>query len=171
MRLRTLLWLPLLLALVAPGFAAAAQKWGIAHEKAVNLRGQVVDLLCELTGDCTPDCGAGRRQLGLLTSEGTLYPAVKSNVFFAGATLDLLPYCGREVTVDGLLIENPAMTLLFVQNLRGSGREEWKPARAFIEDWERRNGPAREWWREDPKVKAVIARDGVFGIPGLEPAE
>ncbi len=170
MRLRVLLWLPLLL-LLTGGNAFAAQKWGIPHEKPVILRGQVVDLLCVAAGDCAPDCGAGRRQLGLLTAEGTLYPAVKSNVFFAGATLDLLPYCGREVTVDGLVIENPAMTLLFVQSLRGSGEAEWKPARAFIEDWETRNGPAREWWREDPKVKAVIARDGVFGIPGLEPAD
>ncbi len=165
-----LAWLPLLLLLLAPG-AAAAQSWGIPHEKPVILRGQVVDLLCALTGDCTPECGAGRRQLGLLTAEGKLYPAVKSNVFFAGATLDLLPYCGREVTVDGLLIENPAMTLLFVQSLRGSGEEKWKPTRAFVEDWTARNGPAREWWREDPTVKAVIARDGVFGIPGLEPGK
>ncbi len=167
---RALVRLALVL-LLAPGAAFAAQTWGIPHEKPVVLRGEVVDLLCELAGECTPDCGGGRRQLGLVTAEGRLYPAVKGEVFFAGATLDLLPYCGREVMVDGLVIENPAMTLLFVQKLRGSSREKWKPARAFIEDWRRRNGPAREWWRADPLVREVIARDGVFGIPGLEPEE
>ncbi len=167
---RPLSWLPLLL-LLAGGNAFAAQSWGIPHEKPVILRGEVVDLLCALTGDCPEDCGGGRRQLGLVTEEGRLYPAVKDNVFFAGATLDLLPYCGRQVMVDGLVIENPAMTLLFVQRLRGSSKEAWKPARAFIEDWTARNGPSKEWWRNDPEVKAVIARDGVFGIPGLQPEE
>ncbi len=164
------LWLALLLLLV-PAAGRAAQGWGIPHEKPTIVQGKVTDLLCALTGDCPEDCGGGRRQLSIVTAGGKLYPAVKGNVFFAGATLDLLPYCGREVMVDGLVIENPAMTLLFVQNLRGSGREKWKPARAFLEDWTRRNGSSNEWWRNDPKVKEVIARDGVFGIPGLEPEE
>lgn len=149
--------------------ARAADAWGIENEKPMELNATVVDIACRLTGDCPADCGAGRRQLGLLTDEGRLLPAAKGNVFFAGATVDLLPYCGRKVMTDGLLIESPAMPLYFVQSLRESPAEPWRPAEAFLTAWKAGNGEAEEWWRADPTIKAAIAKDGVLGIPGTAP--
>lgn len=159
----------LLLWLLAAFPAQAAQLWGIAHEKPVVVAGEVVDLLCALTGDCPADCGAGRRQLGILTPQGRLVPAVKGDVFFAGAVQDLLPWCRRKVMADGLLIENPKATLFFVQNVRGSSREKWKPAKAFLDWWRAHYGDGQRWWEDDPRVKAELERSGVFGIPGLAP--
>ncbi len=149
--------------------ALAADPWGLDNEKEVLITGTVVDLLCTVAGDCPPDCGAGSRQLGLLDEAGRLYLAAKGNVFFAGAVVDLLPHCGATVTADGLLIENPAMPLLFVQYLKGPGDAEAASADAFLTRWTAENGEADEWWRADPMVKSAIAENGVFGIPGLEP--
>lgn len=149
--------------------ARAADPWGLDNEKEVLVTGTVVDLLCTLAGDCPPDCGGGTRQLGILDADGRLYPAAKGNVFFAGAVPDLLPHCGATVTVDGLLIENPAMPLLFVQYLKGPDDAEALPADAFLTEWTARNGEADEWWRADPDARAAIAENGVFGIKGLEP--
>ena len=163
--------LPLALTLSAATPALSADAWGIEGEKEVLIEGKVVDLLCELAGDCAADCGAGTRQLGILDKDGRLYPAAKGNVFFAGATVDLLPHCGKPVTVDGLLIESPRMPILFVQSLKGEGDAELKPATAFQTDWTARNGDAPEWFRADPTIKAVIEADGVFGIKGLKPSE
>ena len=87
--------------------AGAAQKWGIDGEMTAQFEAQVVDLLCELNGDCPEACGAGKRQLGLLRDDGRLLLAVKSNTLFAGATLDLLPYCGQRIEVDGRVAERP----------------------------------------------------------------
>lgn len=155
--------LPLLLATPA----LAADGWGIEHEELVTLDGTVVDLLCTLKGDCAPDCGGGKRQLGLLTGDGKLLAAAKGNVFFAGAAVDLAPLCGQTITVDGLLIANPAMSLLFIQNLKTAADAELKPADGFITEWTAKNGAADEWFRADPQVKATIEANGVLGIPGL----
>ncbi len=149
--------------------ARAGDPWGLQYEKVVSMKARVVDLLCTIKADCPAACGGGKRQLGLLTGDGKLLPAVKSATLFAGAALDLLPYCGKEIVVDGLLIENPAMTLYFPQALRESADEPWRPTEAFDSAWTARNGKAEEWFRADPGVKAVIAADGVFGIRGLEP--
>lgn len=129
----------------------------------------MVDLLCELTRDCPPDCGGGARQLGLRTREGRLLPLAKGAVNFADGVPDLLPFCGRPLQVDGLLIESPAMPLLFVQNLRERADAPWRPAIAFQAVWEAWHSEAEEWFRADPAVKAVIAADGVLGVPGLRP--
>lgn len=157
------------LALLVADHGRAADSWGLENEKPMEIRGKVVDLLCELSGDCPAGCGQGKRQLGILTAEGRLVPAAKGNVFFAGAVPDLLPMCGREVHADGLLLENPAMTLYFVQYLKTAPDAAFMPADAFLKAWKATNGEAEEWWRADPTVQAEIARDGVFGIPGLKP--
>ncbi len=118
----------LLAGLSAPP-ASAADLWGIEGEKAVLLKGRVVDLLCEVGKVCAPDCGGGRRQLGLVDGTGRLYPAAKGNTLFAGAVADLAPYCGREVEVDGLVIESPRMHLLFVQKLKAPATPTSAPPR------------------------------------------
>ena len=149
--------------------AKAADGWGIENEKEVEVEATVVDIACQLTGDCPENCGGGKRQLGLLTGDGKLRAAVKATTLFAGPHLDLLPYCGRKVFADGLLIENPAMTIFMVQNLRDSKDEKLRTTDAFQKDWTARNGKAEEWMRADPAVKKVIAEKGVLGIKGLEP--
>lgn len=148
--------------------AWAADGWGIPNEKEVEIEATVVDIACTLKGDCPANCGDGKRQLGLLTPDGKLRLAAKGATNFAGAVHDLLPHCGKVVFADGLLIENPALTIFMVQNLRLSKDEPLKPATAFQTDWTKAHGEADEWYRADPNVEKVIEADGVFGIKGLE---
>lgn len=149
--------------------AIAAEPWNIPHEKEVVLKGRVVDALCQLKGRCAPDCGGGKRQLGLVLADGTFRLVAKSNIDFAGATSDLAGYCGREIEADGLLIENPAVTLFFVQRLRERPDQDWIAAERFKAGWEAKNGKTEEWWRADPEANRIIAADGPFGIKGLAP--
>ena len=149
--------------------ASAADGWGIEHEKIVEITGRVVDIACTLKADCPPDCGAGTRQLGLLTPDGKLRAVVKGPVEFAGPVRDLAPFCGKTVQIDGLLIENPAINIVMVQNMRERADQPWTRAEAFSKDWEKANGKAEEWYREDKLVKQVIGEDGVYGVKGLVP--
>ena len=149
--------------------ARAADAWGIEHEKVVEITGRVVDLACTLKGDCPPECGAGKRQLGLLTPDGKLRAVVKGPVEFAGPVRDLMRYCGKTVQVDGLLIENPAIHIVMLQNIRERPDQPYVKAEQFAKDWETANGKAEEWYRDDRIVKDVIGADGVYGIKGLVP--
>jgi len=153
--------------------AQAAEEWGIDHEKVTRTDGKVVDLLCEVTGDCTKSCGAGKRQLGLLTDDGRLIPVVKNFEPFAGATAELIQSCGKRVSLDGLLIEDPLMPLFVVQFKKPLPDGKWSRANWFGKEWSKANGgkAAGQWFRMDPQVKAVLKKDGVFGIPGLKPEE
>ena len=56
-------------------------------------KAKIVDILCELTGDCAEKCGAGKRQMGLIReADGVLVLAAKnSQASFNGATVDLYP--------------------------------------------------------------------------------
>lgn len=157
------------LAALAPAPSRAAELWGLENEKIATFPAKVVDLLCEVGGPpCPPDCGGGRRQLGLLDAEGKLRAAVKGAFEFAGPSADLLPYCGKTIQVDGLLVENPRMTMMFVQAIRETDSQPWQPTEGFRKAWEAKNGDPQDWVRKDPQVKAIIAADGVFGIPGLK---
>ncbi|WP_342359733.1 hypothetical protein [Terrarubrum flagellatum] len=155
------------LALGAPARAGDLQ--GLDNEQSLALKGTVVDLVCGLTGKCAPGCGGGKRQLGLRADDGKLYATIKSVTDFAGSTADLLPWCGKSVELDGLLIENPRMRVYLVQSIRAGASEPWKPTIAFQEQWSAKNGKADEWYRVDPAVKTIIDADGVYGIKGLEP--
>ena len=150
--------------------ALAAEPWGIPHERPLVLKGRVVDALCHLKGRCAPDCGAGKRQLGVAQADGTYRLIAKGNVDFAAAAPDLIGFCGKEIEADGLLIENPAVTLFFVQGIRAAGSSEpFAPAERFKAEWEARNGKAEEWWRADPEANRILAEDGPLGIKGLVP--
>ncbi|PZN93183.1 MAG: hypothetical protein DCF30_22000 [Hyphomicrobiales bacterium] len=154
----------------AASSASAAEPWGIPHEKPLVLKGRVVDALCHLTGRCAPDCGAGRRQLGIVQADGTYRLVAKGNVDFAAAVPDLIGFCGKEIEADGLLIENPAITLFFVQGVRAAGSSEaFVPTDRFKTEWDARNGKADEWWRADPEARRVLAEDGPLGIKGPTP--
>ncbi len=158
------------LALLA-GPALAAENWDIKHEEKARLTVTVVDIVCELTGDCPENCGAGKRQLGLLTEEGRLIPAAKNFDPVAGAIADLLPFCGRKAVVDGLLIENPKLPMFAVQFKKGAGPDDdWTRANRFGAEWAKANPgkPKGEWFRHDPRIRAKIARTGKLGVAGLE---
>ena len=167
--LRHMLGVAALLAGIPVTPALTAEAWNIPHETATILRGRVVDALCHLKGRCTPDCGGGKRQLGLALADGTFRLVAKSNIDFAGSVRDLIGYCGREIEADGLLIESPAVTLFFAQAVREDPSQPWLPAERFKADWEARNGKAAEWWRADPEASRIIAEDGPYGIKGLRP--
>ncbi|VAV92570.1 hypothetical protein MNBD_ALPHA08-99 [hydrothermal vent metagenome] len=149
----------------------AATEWGIEYEKTTRTEAKVVDLLCEITGNCVPECGAGKRQLGLLFDDGKLVPAVKNFEPFAGATNDLIKYCNKRIVADGLMISNPKMPMFVIQFSRLAPDGKWSRANQFGKDWSKANGgkPSNQWFREDPRIKALIKERGVFGIPGLKP--
>ncbi|HJN59692.1 MAG TPA: hypothetical protein QF630_01480, partial [Alphaproteobacteria bacterium] len=77
--------------------ALAADSWGLPGEEEVRFDAKVIDVLCVLSGDCPPDCGAGKRLLGLLKEGGELVLPIKNGGPFTGAVADLLPHCGEMV--------------------------------------------------------------------------
>jgi len=155
----------------------AAEEWGIEFEEKARFEAKVVDILCELSGNCPDNCGGGKRQLGLLQDDGTLVLPAKNQDIFAGAAADLLPFCGKRVIADGLIIRNPKATLFVLQFKRLAPDGDWSRANWFIRDWAAANGVARDskeaktWFRQDGRIKAIIEKDGVYGIPDLKPAE
>ena len=170
---RTLFILLTVVFSIGTGPAQAAEEWGIDGEKKARFEAKVVDVLCELTGDCPADCGGGKRQLGLLRDDGTLVLAVKNFDIFAGAADDLKGFCNKRIIADGLLINNPKMPLFALQYKKLAPDGKWSRANQFGKDWSKGNGgrKAGQWFRNDPRIKKAIAEKGVFGIPGLKPKE
>lgn len=154
-----------------PGEGGAAEKWGLPDEEVVRFDAQVVDLLCELSGDCPANCGGGARQLALKTNDGNLVLPVKNVVPFAGTAAELIEFCGQRVTADGLLTTNRGATLLFVlQFVRQAPDGKWRRANRFLPKWAEKNGvapdsaQAKRWFRNDPAVKGLIDRQGKLGL-------
>ena len=136
-------------------------------------KAKVVDVLCELTGDCAEKCGSGNRQMGLLReADGKLILAAKnSEGQFQGATVDLSAYCGKTVTVDGLLVGDPNLTstkFYQVHFVQREGSDKWAKAKRWTRMWKRehkdlakKKGP---WFRHDPAVLAEIEAKGWLGL-------
>lgn len=149
-----------------------ARPWSLAGERPARFEARVTDVLCEVSGDCAEDCGGGARQLGLLrAADGALiYPMKNAQPVFTGASVDLQPWCGAAVEVDGLMIENPetrARNVYMVQRIRPAGGGEWFPAQRWTHVWAEENPDAAgegPWFRNDPRVQAEIARDGYLGL-------
>jgi hypothetical protein len=152
-----------------------AKSWILYGEIPALFEAKVVDILCELTGDCADNCGNGDRQLGLLRSvdDVLVFPNKNSQAAFSGATQELLPYCGQQVEVDGLLIDDDfvgATNIYLLQTIRAVGEPEWVKANSWTRVWAENNpdsagsGP---WFRRDPRVLVEIASEGYFGL-GLE---
>ena len=158
---------------VTMGGAYAAKEWGIDGEEIVRADVKVVDLLCEVTGNCVDNCGDGKRQLGLLFDDGRLVPAVKNFDIFAGATDDLIQFCGKRITADGLMINNDKMPLFAIQFKRLAPDGKWSRANQWGKNWSKRNGgkKSNHWFKHDPFVLELVEKDGVLGIPGPEPEE
>ena len=152
-----------------------AKSWNLYAEQPATFEAKVVDVLCQLTGDCPKDCGAGKRQIGLLrTADDVFVLAMKNRqAAFSGAAADLAPYCGQTVQVDGLLLDDPelnARNLYLVQSIRPAGADDWVKANQFTKVWAKEHPEAKgkgPWFRRDPRVNEVIAREGYLGL-GLE---
>ncbi|HEU0221956.1 MAG TPA: hypothetical protein VFR34_07070, partial [Paracoccaceae bacterium] len=161
----------------AQDFSAGSEaaEWGLLGEEKARFEAQVVDILCELAGDCPAECGGGARQPGLLRSDGMLVLPLKNlQPLFSGAATDLAPYCGKAVEVDGLLVGDPDQTQVKfyqIQKIREMASEEWQGTDRFTGAWAEANpdlaAKSGEWFRHDPRVKARIEAEGWFGL-GLE---
>ena len=153
-----------------------ARSWNLSGEETARFEGKVVDALCLLTGDCPADCGAGKRQMGILRSSDGRFLLVNKNgqPAFTGATVDLVPYCGQTVEVDGLLVGDPRVTpglgeakLFQVQTVRVPGAGAAKKTNLWTRDWKRRNpdaGGKGPWFRRDPGVREQIEAHGRLGL-------
>ena len=103
-----------------------AESWGLQNEELAVLEGKVVDILCEVAGDCPQNCGGGARQLGILSSQGKLTPVSKNGqTAFTGAIVDLLPLCNKTVELDGLFAGDGKRKLFLTQFLREKGAANW----------------------------------------------
>lgn len=150
-----------------------AKSWGLLGEEKARFSAKVVDILCEITGDCPADCGGGDRQLGLLraSDDVLVFPMKNGQPLFNGAVADLHPYCGKDVDVDGLLVgdEERAPTKFFmVQFIRDAGAEEWSKADRWTKVWNENHPEVAEqkgqWFRKDPRVQAEIEEHGYLGL-------
>lgn len=160
-------------ALLTSGAARAADSWGLPGEEIVRFEAKVVDVLCELAGDCPAQCGAGTRQLGLLKDDGTLVLPLKNQTFFSGAVDELIDFCAQRVVADGLMVTNRGYTIFALQFVKAAPDGKWRRADRFLSKWAKRNGldpkdkKVKRWFENDPRVEALIARDGKLGL-GLE---
>lgn len=150
--------------------AQAAEEWGLPDEKITRFEAKVVDILCELSGDCPNNCGDGKRQLGLLDGNGKLILPTKNSVIFAGTAAELIDFCGKQVIADGLLTTNRGYTIFALQFVKEAPNGKWRRANRFLPKWAKQNGLApnskktNRWFDHDPNVKAVIAKDGRLGL-------
>jgi len=151
-----------------------ARSWNLYAEVPARFEAKVVDLVCELTGDCPSDCGAGKRQLGLVrTADNVMVlPMKNSQAAFTGAAVELQPFCGQVVEVDGLMIDDPeigANNVYLVQRIKAEGAD-WIKANQWTKNWANEHPEAKgkgPWFRRDPRVNDIIATEGHLGL-GLE---
>jgi hypothetical protein len=105
-----------------------------------------------------------------------ILPNKNAQAAFTGAVVELLPFCGMDVEVDGLLLEDEdvgAKNVYLVQKIRTIGDENWTKANRWTKEWAKANPAAKgkgPWFRRDPRVNASIAAKGHLGL-GLETDE
>ena len=149
-----------------------AQEIGLVGEQKAMFSGKVVDILCELSGDCPANCGDGKRQLGIVRQADNVLVVVSKNSQFEfnGAVDDLLPYCNKAVDADGLLIgDDPGMKakVYMIQFIRETGAAEWTMTTRWTKAWAERNPGAKgegPWFRRDPRVTKQIDKSGYLGL-------
>ncbi|MEM7195428.1 MAG: hypothetical protein AAF402_10790 [Pseudomonadota bacterium] len=155
-----------LMVLMQPTYAA--KSWGLLNEQEAKFTGTVVDIACELTGNCPANCGEGTRQLGLKTADNGVVLVAKNLTLFTGAADELHGFCGEEIEVDGLYTENQGVKFFQVQRMRPAGGKKWEKSRRFLKAWAARNDSkprkAKKWYARDARVKAIIERDGRLGL-------
>ena len=131
---------------------------------------EVVDVVCELAGDCPANCGDGARQLGLLRDDGKLILPTKNFTPFSGAAWELIDFCGKQVIADGLLTTNHDTTIMALQFVKEAPDGKWRRTNRFIPKWAAKNGfapngkEAKRWFAHDPEIKARFAETGRLGL-------
>ncbi len=151
----------------------AAEEWGLPEEEVVRFQAKVVDIACELTGNCPANCGDGKRQLGLIDAKGKLILAIKNAAPFSGTADELIDFCGKQVIADGLFTTNNGYKVFALQFVREAPKGKWRRANRFLPKWAKRHHlPAdskksRRWFANDFQVKKLIQEQGVLGL-GLE---
>lgn len=159
-------------AVLAAGAAGAhaAEEWGLPEEEIVRFEAKVVDIACELTGDCPANCGGGKRQLGLINAQGQLILPIKNATPFSGTSDELIDFCGKQVIADGLFSTNNGYKVFALQFVREAPNGKWRRANRFIPKWAKRhdlpaNSPkTRRWFDNDADVKRLIKEQGVLGL-------
>ncbi|MCK0169076.1 hypothetical protein MWU52_16090 [Jannaschia sp. S6380] len=149
-----------------------AKPWNLYAEVPARFMATVSDPLCELAGQCAPDCGGGDRQLVLVRAvdDVMVFPLKNNQPAFTGAVAELAPFCGQAVEVDGLLIDDPeigATNVYLVQRIRPEGAEEWITANRWTKDWAEAHPDAAgsgPWFRRDPRVQGEIEAEGYLGL-------
>jgi len=143
--------------------------WPITGAEKSQFTGEVVDVLCELGGSCTDNCGQGTRQLAIKTQDsklGTVLVAKNLNDY-SGAADELWPLCGQQVEMNGLFTEHRNVRFFQVQNIR-EPRDQWQRATKFLSTWIERTGKsaqqANNWQDHDVRIKDVLERDGRLGL-------
>ena len=180
--LKSLLTLSLLFGLNNSGFAeedgpfskgSTAKTFGFQEEEKALFTGKVVDVLCELSGECADNCGNGNRLLGIVRdADNKLILPLKNGQFsFNGPVEDLLPYCGKAVDVDGIMVGDAEVygsKFYMVQKIRDAGASEFRKANLWTKAWAKRNEEAAKkkgpWFRKDPRVLKQIEATGYFGL-------
>jgi len=157
---------------MAQAAESQAKSWNLTGEVKARFEAKVVDVLCELAGDCVDNCGNGARHLGLLTSDGKLVLANKNiQPIFSGAAVDLAPYCGKQVEVDGLMVGEGGPKLYQIQLIREVGAEKFNKTNLWSKQWNAENPDLKKvkgpWFRKDPLVNAQIEKSGYLGL-GLD---
>lgn len=153
-----------------------AQEWPVFGAEKAKFEAKVVDIVCELTGECAETCGDGFRHMGLVRSDDDKLILVSKNrqPIFSGGSFDLAPYCNETVEVDGLLVGDPEITpglgeakLYILQFIKRPGDAEWTRTNLWSKEWAARNPEAAgkgPWFRRDPAVLAEIEANGYLGL-------
>ncbi len=152
---------------------STAKTFGFQEEEKALFSGKVVDVMCELSGNCADNCGNGNRLLGIVRdADNKLILPLKNGQFsFNGPVEDLLPYCGKKVDVDGIMVGDAEVygsKFYMVQKIRDAGAPEFKKANLWTKAWAKRNEEAAKikgpWFRKDPRVLKQIEATGYFGL-------
>lgn len=149
-----------------------AKDFGLNEAIQSTFSAKVVDLLCEVAGDCANNCGDGNRQLGLVRdADNKLIAVLKNGQFsFNGAVEDLLLYCNQKVEVDGIMVGDPEehnTQFYMVQFIKAEGAAEFNKADKWTKAWAERNPDAKgkgPWFRRDPRVIKQVEATGYFGL-------
>jgi len=141
--------------------------WPVTNAEQSAVTGTVVDVLCELSGNCADNCGEGKRQLAIKTEINGTVLVSKNLTNYSGAADDLWPFCGEMVEVNGLFTDHKDVRFFQAQNIRKPGGQ-WQQTTGYLQAWSNRSGQptslAKDWQYHDARVKAIIERDGRLGL-------
>jgi len=147
--------------------AGSISSWPVTNAEKSEFSGEVVDVLCELGGNCADNCGEGKRQLAIKNDDiGTVLVSKNLNNY-SGAADELWQYCGQIVDINGLFTDHKGVRFFQVQNVRAPGGQ-WQKATRYLQAWAERSGKsaslAGNWEEHDDRVQSIIERDGRLGL-------